>query len=563
MCMINMFTNNNLINDKSIQNDDHSLFNSTSSSHSNENIHSGSTDFLSSNPIFAQNWVERFERLTISDPRYHRSSDRIRRKLGMLASRVAFRLSQQPIGRSSRFISDIIINATRRTCCELLDKIEKTKTVIAIYHPESQDQEIGHIHVYHICSYNQSHCRCVFLKGYNIKKRDPRRTPFVRAQFNTKFWTNFFFYYFKTPREFIQFQIGARSFMSTINQIRDLEQSQTTAKHSAEPMVEEEQFPCQDVDWENGVRSTEIQQNQQHVSRVAETLDRGYANVPGLQMLPDKYIQRRLNIQNQILNAIQELLVVPVESTCQVEKWLEHPVLSIFNQSDPEYKKACSLFNRRLQHMTFEQLRQLHLAHPHAIYLARNSNHYYNLEDSLLHVDSLLDYQYQTLDEKKSFLQCLFNVCERKIPKLNSIYLFGGANCGKTWFMDMVTSYYINVGHVKNFVRGQNFPLNDCVSRRILLWNEPSIMPSAFDSVKMLAGGDPCPCAVKYEGDGKISRTPLIFTANYTTFPTSKSVWTTRIATYKWQPCDYLKDCSKYPHPYTFALLIDKYVLNE
>ncbi|KAH7642858.1 hypothetical protein HUG17_9549 [Dermatophagoides farinae] len=158
----------------------------------------------------------------------------------------------------------------------------------------------------------------------------------------------------------------------------------TTSENKSESMVEEEQFPCQDVDWENGVRSTEIQQNQQHVSRVAETLDRGYANVPGLQMLPDKYIQRRLNIQNQILNAIQELLVVPVESTCQVEKWLEHPVLSIFNQSDPEYKKACSLFNRRIQHMNFQQLRQLHLDHPHAIYLARTTDHYYNLEESLI-----------------------------------------------------------------------------------------------------------------------------------------------------------------------------------
>ena len=333
-------------------------------------------------PFYSENWIERFERISISDSGHHRHSERVQRKLGVLASRIAHRLSQQSIGRSYRFISDIIRPATTRTCKEFLDKIDKTKTIIAVYHPENSEK--GHIHVYHICSYSQSHCRCVFLKGFDIKKRDPRRTPFVRTQFTTKFWANFLIYFLKTPRKFIQFQIGSRSYMSAIDQIRNMGKPKTTSENKSESMVEEESVPCQDLDWENGFRSHEIQQNQQHVDRVAETIDRGYANVPGLQMLPDKSIQRRLNIQNQILNAIQELLVVPVESTCQVQKWLEHPVLSIFNQSDPEYKKACSLFNRRIQHMNFQQLRQLHLDHPHAIYLARTTDHYYNLEESLI-----------------------------------------------------------------------------------------------------------------------------------------------------------------------------------
>nr|WQF02853.1 MAG: nonstructural protein NS1 [Bee densovirus 3] len=326
----------------------------------------------------------------------------------------------------------------------------------------------------------------------------------------------------------------------------------------SDAMVEEGNLPCQDLDWENGLRSKTLREDNKHSERVAESINSGYSDVPGLSLIPDKTIQRRLNIQQQLLESITSLLVVPIESSCQVRYWLEHPTLSIFNQSDPEYRRACSLFSRRLQHLSFTDIRLIHEEHPHALYLARSDDHYYTPEESLEAIETLLDYQYPNSQDKLAFITALFNVCERAIPKMNSLYLWGPANCGKSYFMDMVTSFYINVGHVKNFVRGQNFPLNDCVARRILLWNEPSIMPSAFDSVKMLAGGDPCPCAVKYEGDGKISRTPLLFTANKTTFNQS-DVWTTRVATFRWESCPPLKHYTKYPHPYTFALLIDKF----
>ena len=147
------------------------------------------------------------------------------------------------------------------------------------------------------------------------------------------------------------------------------------------------------------------------------------------------------------------------------------------------------------------------------------------------------------------------------IPKKNGMYFKGAPNSGKSWFMDMVTAYYLNIGHVKNFVRSTSFPLNDCVSRRILLWNEPSIEPAQYETVKMLAGGDPCPAAVKFESDGKITRTPLFITSNHSSFRESDPVWNSRIYFEKWSSCEYLRELEYYPHPLAYYKLIKDFVL--
>ncbi|KAF7495457.1 Protein Rep40 [Sarcoptes scabiei] len=312
--------------------------------------------------------------------------------------------------------------------------------------------------------------------------------------------------------------------------------------------MEKEQFSCQELHWFTQHGDDKIPTNRETSRRVAEAIDNGSESGRELYMHSDRSIQRKLRITEALLLNMSKLLVVPIESSCHVEAWINNRELSIFNGTSCEYKNACSLFNRRIQLLNYEEIKLIHKTTENAVYLSRNNQHYYNPDESLIHIEKLLECQFPEYDKKLEFIQTLYDICEKSRPKLNSIFLLGPANCGKSWFADMVTSFYLNVGHVKNFVRGQNFPLNDCVCRRILLWNEPSIQPSSYDTVKMLAGGDPCACAIKYEGDGKITRTPLIFTSNTKQFPNS-DIWKSRIATYNWQPCSYLKNCDKYPHP--------------
>lgn len=505
-------------------------------------------------------WIQRFNQLGISDTRTVRPDNRMARKIGILAGRITRGLAQTSISRSDRFISDILRNCTPQSVDDLLQAAYRSKkeTIIIAYHPEQKGQ--GHIHVYHICAFHQSHCRCHFLKGFDIKKRDPRRTPFVRSQFGRDFWVNFLFYFLSPPRQLVFFQVDGRNYIPFLTKAGIVGEWDSSNADGPSCVVEGSDLPCKDLVWETGYRSQAIRQNHEHSQRTADAIDTGYSSTPGINMQTDKFLQRKLTIQGDLLTALETLLVVPVESSCHVKQWLQHPTLSIFNASSPDYKNACSLYNRRLVAMTFNEIKQLHLQYPTGLFMARSADHYFNPTESLEHIETLLRHQYPNDQDFLEFIQTLYDICERSIPKLNSLYLVGPTNCGKSWFADMVTAFYLNVGHVKNFVRGQNFPLNDCVCRRILLWNEPSIMPSAYESVKMLCGGDPCPCAVKYEGDGKIMRTPLLFTSNHTSF-SSTEVWTTRVRTYKWKTCPFLKNVHKYPHPFAYALLVDKYLL--
>lgn len=274
--------------------------------------------------------------------------------------------------------------------------------------------------------------------------------------------------------------------------------------------------------------------------------------------LPSKRVRQNLDC-SAILTNLENILCIPIESTCDTFKWLQHSELLFINKGDPLYRKACSAFNRKTQFLSFDQFFHMH-SNSSPLYYQRTSDpFYYNIEESLTHIEMLLLHQYKSFEQIALFVKRLYEITEKILPKLNTLHIIGEPNSGKSWFAEMVVSFYMNIGHVKNFTRHTSFPLNDCPNRRILLWNEPSIAPSHFETVKMLTGGDPCPAAVKYEGDSTIIRTPLIITSNHSVFP-QQTVWKSRIYTEYWTRCHYLKNLDLYPHPLAFYYLIKKYI---
>lgn len=195
----------------------------------------------------------------------------------------------------------------------------------------------------------------------------------------------------------------------------------------------------------------------------------------------------------------------------------------------------------------------------HLCYLARTNGHYFTVRESLAHIEELLEHQY--VDGVSDFVQRLYSITERRVEKRNAMFIRGPPNCGKSWFVDMVSSFYINVGYVGNFNKYNVFPLNDAASKRILIWNEPNIESSAFDTVKMLTAGDPCPANIKYQSNITITRTPIIFTSNKAIFNESDPVWTSRIDFEPpWHTAPFLKDHEKKPHPMTYFALCIKYL---
>lgn len=286
------------------------------------------------------------------------------------------------------------------------------------------------------------------------------------------------------------------------------------------------------------------------------------STVPGSSFRATRTLQQRLVSHTRLVAAIKEFLCVPFYSTCELRAWIENPTLAFFDKADNDYKRAVSTVARQVQFLSCEDIWKLVENAPYRTWYARNDEHYLSTDKSVGAIRMLLVFQYETGDATRAFLQRLYNICERVEPKRNSLFVCGPACCGKTWFFDMVCAYYLNVGHVANFVRGEHFPLNDCVGRRILMWNEPNLMLSAYDTIKMIAGGDPCPANVKYQGHSVISRTPLLLTGNRFIFPRD-DVWSTRMYHERWSTCCALKYYVRYPSPTAYYYIMREYGIHQ
>jgi hypothetical protein len=325
-------------------------------------------------------------------------------------------------------------------------------------------------------------------------------------------------------------------------------------------MVEKSCLPCEDAaDYEDNQILESIKNTRSSESAQDSNNSRGKRSSSSGYNPPSK-LKKRLYNHVELIRIIYQFLAVPFESTCQLKEWVNDDYLAMYDNKDREYQLATTTVTRRTQFLTFEELLKVHESATNPKYYARSDNHYYNVDDSYAILMELLTFQFPIAGELKSFIVDLYNILERKYPKMNSVYIEGPASAGKTYFATMICGFYLNVGHVKNIVRGQNFPLNDCVNRRLLVWNEPNCCTSAYDTVKMIAGGDPCPAAVKYQGDSVISKTPLLLTGNNCIFDKRKDVWNSRIKFVKWKTAPFLKNCKQYIHPMAYVKLIKQFI---
>ena len=60
----------------------------------------------------------------------------------------------------------------------------------------------------------------------------------------------------------------------------------------------------------------------------------------------------------------------------------------------------------------------------------------------------------------------------------------------KKFFFILFFYFCLNFGQVGNFNKYCSFPLMECVDKRIILWNEPLLEPTATETLKILFGGD-------------------------------------------------------------------------
>lgn len=450
------------------------------------------------------------------------------------------RITKLPYKR--RILHDIIPSKTWSQTLQFSSQVRentrKTNNYILIsWHNDSSG---GHIHIVHDCPWHSNTCKCSILRDQRVKHRD--RRPRYQHECDWKFWRNITIYLHTDPRQKAYFEYAGRERNLPV-EVAENSSLQTERRREKE-LVQ----TCGDGDelFDSGTSGSE--------GNEMETTDRRRKNKDQER----KRLQKNYRTELQVYRLLKKNPCAPLINICTTDVWRKSPF-----RFEPCYwptlVKAEGLFNTELSRMTIAEFcKYYETCVP--LFSAPNGNmdYYYDVNESFRILNELLAFQVGRTNIKE-FITVLYNILDKNIPKKNCIQITGEPSSGKNFFFDCILDFFINHGSIGNFNRFNNFPLQDCKDRRVLLWNEPNIEPSAYDTLKMLCGGDSMPIKIKYHGDSRMSKTPIIILTNHNVIPEGKA-FEDRVFKYTWRRCPKLKDYAKKPHPLVFIEFIQMYV---
>ena len=269
----------------------------------------------------------------------------------------------------------------------------------------------------------------------------------------------------------------------------------------------------------------------------------------------------------------------PLSNICKTQQWLADSDLRYLRDNNAKFQIVMDVLSNELIPYSIRQFTELYrkqgcqplFAMPRGIneiLVKKEINGVsvetvlpYYLDDvtSLEVVSKLLEFQ--TKGKVKELLCSLVNILDKRVPKLNSMFVYAPPSSGKNFFFDFVLNFFLILGQLMNIRKGESFPYMDCVDRRVILFNEPNICesPSTMDTLKMLFGGDFCPAAVKFRAPTIIHRTPVFILTNDPMLFRNVPAFADRMIRLEWDAAPFLKDIGGYPNPIVFPKLLEKY----
>ncbi|XP_037557265.2 LOW QUALITY PROTEIN: uncharacterized protein LOC119434485 [Dermacentor silvarum] len=470
-----------------------------------------------------------------------------------LQSPPVWALQLQDIPKRRRIVHDVFParddGEAQDICNEIIRRFElgPTQYGVAAVSVHTRDTSIPHVHVVHDCSWSNGSCRCVSFSGF---VRRPNRSSVWTTSATAWDFFHLIQYLYSHPRVLEYFKVGGADWGRDCRAQVVGQYGHSGHESSRVLEVLHSQFACP-VACNDTIGSSSGHSNGDSLCKRE-----------GGKAKARKCSKRKA--EEPLYDWLRENPVSPLTNIVRTPKWLADPNFRFIRLDDKHLQRAIQVFNDEMCSYTTLDFIELY-KNTQPLFDAPQgdlSAYYMSIEESFDAVLELLSFQFDdNQPEISDFVNNLYMLVEKLVPKKNCLEVVSPPSAGKNFFFDAVLSFYINRGTIRNFNRYSNFPLQDTVGRRILVWNEPNCESSAFDTVKKIFGGDVDSVAVKYSPDQTISRTPVIVLSNNEVFP-DDDAFNHRMFRYKWKSCPLLKRHDKKVHPMSLVMLYDKYVLD-
>lgn len=222
------------------------------------------------------------------------------------------------------------------------------------------------------------------------------------------------------------------------------------------------------------------------------------------------------------------------------------------------YEAACNIWGMKFNRWSLMDLYEFY-KDKQPIFYANDIDpfvYYHDRDTSFYYVNELLRWQYN--DDENLIQTFLINLQDwfnkfgwNKNPKCNALCVIGPPNAGKNYFFDILAALACNVGHIGRVNNKTNqFALQDCVNKRLVVGNEISMEDGAKEDFKKLCEGTAMNIRVKFQGDQIFTKAPVLLVSNWELDicydPHFRDI---RLATIRWQEAELLKTSTMKPYP--------------
>ncbi|CAH0395963.1 unnamed protein product [Bemisia tabaci] len=325
----------------------------------------------------------------------------------------------------------------------------------------------GHSHVLHTCDYNNSTCRCYLAKILRGRfgKWLTRKCSSTR-NLSIQRWRAFAIYMSSGTRSILKINNSGGNWLRG-GQNRAIPLYGGGQRRSAELVEGGPDQSSHPLQWTSRPGSTG---DKTHFGQEGE---RGCGNggdgEEGCQSGVSRGTQRS-HKGEQILAMIMSSTVTPLARFFDSHLWLESHYRSMPNDQK-SLRQALKLAQYSISKMSLTQIfNHVNRIDTNKLLFASDtpSEYYFGIIKSFDVCMELLSWQ-MGFENIKHFLQDIFDVLEKVRPKVNTLFILGAPNSGKNFFFDSVIHLMINYGQMGNFTRHDNFPLQECVQRRVIL----------------------------------------------------------------------------------------------